>query len=1034
MSTTTPTLLQRLEGGLISLFRTLSTAMGTSVSGTNLPMIGSATRAVNRDVFPFKSLANDLLNLNGAHSSSDIQRILNADLKKEGFGTNQAIVTGSAATGYAVTINGAKRESVTDTLSSNLGLDSKIFRISGTHTVSASDTLGLNLAFSVDSLGFHMDTLSSVDIKFRDRLPATLNGKVGFFNGTLREDSLTAANDGLNADIKFRLGSNASITAVTTSGSFVMHSNLSTNAGSRYLPSLRSGLSVDWQFGQDPLIKLLDANADLGALFAPNGIVKGFATGIQRITTPLAPIAKVLTDNLPLIDQLGIKESPIDILQSAGALDANSASSLKKACIAIKSADSLATKLNELTEGSISLGSYSVGGFTYTQLPGARVTSPVSSPTLSLVGPQPTLPALIGDIQTQIETWASSSLGTVHLDLLTNPAAITGLLVSQNTDLLKWELPTLGVQANLNIPSIATPIPGLYINVGGGASVDVNVGVGYDTKGITEYQASATPSASLLLDGLYVYEPGNNTPLFGASINLTAGVELNALVASAAVTGNLRASFSSSLSVDKGYLFNQGTFNPSLPLSNTISLSAGLNASLTVGWPPFGWTDEYTLIPEQTLWSKNWGPSDPIPSTTSGALLVRGASTTFADFYAPLYANNGSSTLRYGYLDTSDNLLRMGRGSNQVNGNGYTPEKAWISQGANGTVNISMDSLGSQRYTLTGSNQQIYATVSSSVDNSIIADQNVTLGLNFRQPNGYTGNKFRDVLFGGAGNDTLYTYNDRNVLYGGGGYNRIDATGNFNLIYTGTGHDTISGGPASGNIINFTPATTPLKLYLGRADSLQGCASLDVITGKVNEWIGTTLGDTMTGSGRVILDGGRGNDIINGGATSGTANSDQDAELLVGGRGSDYIVAGVWARDTLIGVDEFESPASLRGNSGIDTLVGDPLTAPYYGLGADLFVLGDAAGSFYTGTLGGYAEIQNFAPGADRLQLTGQRSDYHIYSYTDGGHGISPWAIQTDFDNGNGKSTYIIAYIEGISSLNDANNILNNALYIPKTV
>ncbi|MEG4860392.1 hypothetical protein QUB75_23835, partial [Microcoleus sp. K1-B6] len=86
---------------------------------------------------------------------------------------------------------------------------------------------------------------------------------------------------------------------------------------------------------------------------------------------------------------------------------------------------------------------------------------------------------------------------------------------------------------------------------------------------------------------------------------------------------------------------------------------------------------------------------------------------------------------------------------------------------------------------------------------------------------------------------------------------------------------------------------------------------------------------------------------------------------LVGGDGNDTL-SGLRGNDTLIGVNPL---SATPGSNETDVLIGGRR-------GRDVFVLGDAAISYYQGT--GVALIQDFQQGIDRIQLRGSLSDYNI--------------------------------------------------------
>jgi Ca2+-binding RTX toxin-like protein len=102
---------------------------------------------------------------------------------------------------------------------------------------------------------------------------------------------------------------------------------------------------------------------------------------------------------------------------------------------------------------------------------------------------------------------------------------------------------------------------------------------------------------------------------------------------------------------------------------------------------------------------------------------------------------------------------------------------------------------------------------------------------------------------------------------------------------------------------------------------------------------------------------------------TGTPNVDVltgniESNVLVGGDGSDTLT-GLRGDDTLIGVNPL---SATPGSNETDVLIG--------GRGRDVFVLGDAAQTYYSGS--GFASIQDFRQGIDRIQLSGSISDYNI--------------------------------------------------------
>lgn len=135
-----------------------------------------------------------------------------------------------------------------------------------------------------------------------------------------------------------------------------------------------------------------------------------------------------------------------------------------------------------------------------------------------------------------------------------------------------------------------------------------------------------------------------------------------------------------------------------------------------------------------------------------------------------------------------------------------------------------------------------------------------------------TGTSGDDVIIGSAGNDTIK---------GGGGNDIICGAGGSDLIDGGTGNDRLAGESFDGE----------LELGQPGADTIYGSSGHDTIVG--------------VDGNDPLLDGGSGNDIING-------NGD-----LRGGSGNDHL--------TVFDFSKPPRPTAVNGGSGRDTC-DDPLT------------------------------------------------------------------------------------------------------------
>ncbi|MBE9163811.1 calcium-binding protein [Tychonema sp. LEGE 06208] len=207
-----------------------------------------------------------------------------------------------------------------------------------------------------------------------------------------------------------------------------------------------------------------------------------------------------------------------------------------------------------------------------------------------------------------------------------------------------------------------------------------------------------------------------------------------------------------------------------------------------------------------------------------------------------------------------------------------------------------------------------------------------------------------------------------------------------NFILGSSGTDSILGGLGT-DTISYLSLSNGITLeakgivYKGAAgtDSLQSIEQIIAPLGQIN-----TI-DASTGSGTASINANLSQNSLavnnlpgigtlnftveNFANVTGTPNVDVITgnnldNYLIGGAGNDTLSGGR-GNDTLIGVN----PSSATpGSNETDLLIG--------GRGRDVFVLGDAAISYYQGT--GVALIQDFQQGIDRIQLHGSISNYNI--------------------------------------------------------
>ncbi len=276
-------------------------------------------------------------------------------------------------------------------------------------------------------------------------------------------------------------------------------------------------------------------------------------------------------------------------------------------------------------------------------------------------------------------------------------------------------------------------------------------------------------------------------------------------------------------------------------------------------------------------------------------------------------------------------------------------------------------------------------------------------------PFGYEGDtnseNDRDLVYGGAGNDTIRTGDDRDTIFGGTGDDVINAGIDDDYVEGNDGNDRIVGGEGNdmllggngndtiyaGNdpelisdVVNitdedtggFSPDRNPNNgmdtVYGGAgndviygaddADFLNGGSGDDYIDGEIDDDIinGNTGNDTLIGGqGNDSISGGQGNDLLEGGTGDDTLRGNRDNDTLIGGEGNDSLDGG-GEDDMLYGGDgdDFlmggQGDDLLDGGAGIDTMTG--------GAGQDTFVNVNAGDQID----GGSGEIDN-----DTLDLRG---------------------------------------------------------------
>lgn len=178
----------------------------------------------------------------------------------------------------------------------------------------------------------------------------------------------------------------------------------------------------------------------------------------------------------------------------------------------------------------------------------------------------------------------------------------------------------------------------------------------------------------------------------------------------------------------------------------------------------------------------------------------------------------------------------------------------------------------------------------------------------------------RDLVAGGAGDDTIRTGDDADTVYGGDGNDVVDAGIDADEVYGGAGDDILVGSEG--------------------ADTIDGGVGNDLIYGGLND----VIGDALDLPDAVDLRPDNNRDSISGGAGDDTIYGRDDDDTIDGGAGNDLIDGGVDEDNILGGAGN----DTIRGGQGADTAAG--------GDDRDVFLIsnpGDGIGDVIDGNEGG---------------------------------------------------------------------------------
>ncbi len=304
-------------------------------------------------------------------------------------------------------------------------------------------------------------------------------------------------------------------------------------------------------------ISFNEITLDLGTFISD--IVSPVIEFTNDIIDPVKPVVDALTANVAFLSDIGIADlfdqnddgeaSLVEVAaELAGALGDVRFTEFVEAIIGIID---LAEALEQLEENiqpnipiEIPFGDYTLENFTAASesTPAENVNADTQgNGSINTTNPNANIDNLgnsISNVFTKLD-----NLG-VEIPLLDNPLNAINLFLGQNVDLINYDIPDLSIAFELDATfPIVTPF--LSGVLGGSFGTATDLEVGFDTDGFRRWQETGFDIADsyLTLDGFFINdldEFGQDKDELVLAATLEAGAEINAIIASATVTGGIR--------------------------------------------------------------------------------------------------------------------------------------------------------------------------------------------------------------------------------------------------------------------------------------------------------------------------------------------------------------------------------------------------------------------------------------------------------------------------------------------------------------
>ncbi len=747
------------------------------------------------------------------------------------------------------------------------------------------------------------------------------------------------------------------------------------------------------------IVAIENISLDVGSFL--NEVLGPIVAEVSKFTAPIQPLIDFITSPVPIVGQLGLKITWLDLAQMLAGDKVNVS--------LFRSIAEIITLINDIAEisnaGSVLLpiGSFSIfdnvdgskGGFRPELWKSGLDLDQTFADASNTVGVINDLIGQAGGIEGALSSLASglsgSELKTVttlssavsrsggggfSFPFLKEPTKVFGLLMGKDADLVAYDLGAL--KFGFDFKQFFPIFGPLGVSIGLLVEFLVDTAFVYDTRGIRDFVESGFRNPGLLFNGFAIAaDPkldGKDDPELTFLAELQAAAELNLGIASAGVAaafgflikfnlfdpdGDGRIRMTELI----GNIFNQARspdeaarlLAPLAIFDVSGEIYARLFAFLRINLGFFKFKKDFPIFGPATLLSFNvdfFRPPILASELDNGDLLIH--TGKFADQRLLGNATDLSEHIIIRKTGSSDNLMvaeiSSGASRDNLGDDSTTPLVFKVKKG--GTIIID-GGQGNDRFEITGFE---LGDVRFDIDLGVGDDELVLSGgLEGEQSiircgagnDNMVGSLGNDLILGGAGDDIIDGGPGADVVLGDEGEIGTDSV--TGLVRPGDGVDSIEGGIGSDILIG-----------CGGKDTIKGGGSSDLLVGG-GGIVSFESGKLKIFANLVALEDGGLKDLEN-------LLLDRTAgDVLSGGAGAD-IVVGTAGPDTLTGDDDGDlifgwgGTDTIDGSAGDDIILGDGgrLTQSVGGRGVatagDATILVDSEARFLAGgvTVGDY--------------------------------------------------------------------------------